>query len=115
GMAGEGVGDDRLCRLAVAAPVVAEFEDQGTIGRIDLGAGRLLVAVRIGHRPASVIVQPAPAAPAARGWSTAIVIREMQVISPASLRNSICQTWVERPTWIGRAMPVTQPAVTPLR
>ena len=31
------------------------------------------------------------------GVSTAIVMRDTQVSSPASLVNSICQTWVLRP------------------
>ncbi len=49
------------------------------------------------------------------GASTAMVMRDTQVSSPASLVRSICQTWVVRPTWTGRVMPVTQPLVAPFR
>ena len=50
-----------------------------------------------------------------RGASIAIVIRETQVSSPASLVNSMAQTWVLRPMCTGRVVPMTQPLVTPLR
>ena len=46
---------------------------------------------------------------------TAIVMRDTQVSSPASLARSICQTWVLRPMCTGRAVPVTQPLVAPRR
>jgi len=46
------------------------------------------------------------------GASTAMVMRETQVRSPASLCMSICQTCVVRPRCTGRAVPVTQPEVT---
>ena len=42
-------------------------------------------------------------------------MRDMQVNSPASLRSSICQTCVLRPRCKGRAVPVTQPWLVPLR
>ena len=47
-----------------------------------------------------------------RGCSTAIVMRETQVSSPASLVRSIYQTCVVRPRCTGRAVPITQPLVT---
>jgi len=50
-----------------------------------------------------------------RGSSIAIVIREVQVASPASLTMSICQTCVRRPMCRGRAVPVTQPLVADRR
>ena len=40
-----------------------------------------------------------------------MVMRDAQVISPASLTMSICQTWVLRPMCTGRVVPVTQPLV----
>ena len=50
-----------------------------------------------------------PGRRAQRGSRMAMVMREVQVSSPASLCNSICHTWVLRPRCTGRAMPVTQP------
>ena len=52
-------------------------------------------------------------APYPAGAKIAIVIRETQLILPASFRNSICHTCVVRPRCIGRAVPVTQPEDTP--
>jgi len=51
----------------------------------------------------------------ALGANTAIVIRDTQVISPASFVMSICHTCVVRPMCTGRVMPVTQPLVAPFR
>ena len=48
------------------------------------------------------------------GARIAIVMREMQVLSPASLGSSIAQTWVLRPMCTGRVMPVTQPLGAPI-
>ena len=50
---------------------------------------------------------------ASAGASTAIVIRDTQVSSPASFFKSMCHTWVDRPMCTGRATPVTQPDFTP--
>jgi len=44
-----------------------------------------------------------------------MVIREMQVIFPASSRNSICHTCVVRPRCTERAVPVPQPWYLPLQ
>ena len=41
-----------------------------------------------------------------------MVILDTQVSCPAPLVISICQTWVVRPKWIGRAIPVTHPSLT---
>ena len=48
------------------------------------------------------------------GARIAIVMREMQVLSPASLISSIAQTCVLRPMCTGRVMPVTQPLPAPI-
>src|SRR5205085_9521591 len=50
-------------------------------------------------------------AAALRSVKTAIVMRETQVSSPASLVMSICHTCVVRPRCTGRAVPVTQPVM----
>lgn len=47
------------------------------------------------------------------GAKMAIVMRDTQLGSPASLTMSICQTCVVRPRCTGRAVPVTQPLLTP--
>ena len=76
---------------------------------MDTGGGPVYVTLDVdGVDPADM---PGTGSPEPGG----LRMRDTQVISPASLCMSICQTWVLRPRWTGRVMPVTQPVVAPLR